>query len=90
MSSTDLPLLLPDERDDRFEGVVLLWHKPEDQEKRTADRRPHGWYIEEWRVVGLDGQDYWTSGWGFFIDSEDLATLARLHQEHGNAQANPG
>ena len=74
------PLLFPDDRDERFPGVVLI---DGDQEyKRTAERKENGWYVLEWEVYTAADVLYWIPRHGFLAD--DALILALLKLTTGN------
>lgn len=77
-NSTALPVMLPDELDDRFDGVHLLWISDEGDAKRTALRTIDGWRVSEWEIGEMNGSHYWVTTWGYYISDADLNNLRAL------------
>jgi len=73
-----LPLYYPldDEKDERFEGVILL--DAGDVEKKTAENCEDYWHIRDWELMTSGGVDYWFCRSSYTIDKEIIAKLAKV------------
>jgi len=77
MTDKDIPIInIGEEKDDRFDGVVLLEHSS--NEKKTAEDCGLWWYIREWEILTLDGDTYWFTRSGYSISKDIIKQLGDL------------
>ena len=77
MSSEDIQIMGTDEeKDERFDGVVLLEHSAD--EKTTAEDCGLWWYIRSWELTTFDGNTYWRARGGSGISKDIIKQLGAL------------
>ena len=75
--NTDIPILSTSEegeKDERFEGVILL--ECGSESKQTAENCGMWWYIRDWELYEVDGQAHWIVRSGHTISKKTIKLLA--------------
>jgi hypothetical protein len=70
------------EKDERFDGVILLWDG--DEEKTTAEDCGEYWHIREWEIFTSateDGKRYWFCRSGNSLSKDIVRKLATANVE---------
>ena len=74
-----LPLLYDTEKDERFDGVILVEEEVFEDEitKKTAEDLGKSWLIADWETTNIDGDLYWATTWTYSVDKSTIEILAK-------------